>query len=272
MTELPLQPVARVLLDRTTSVELLGRLFSINSTCGGRLPALYCYLTVCLQSYLINQWQEFGKTELSVVLYLKGFVAFKFTRGRGSPTLYCYLTVCLHSSSNYLVNQLQEFGKTELWCCIVFKFTCGGDSPTLCCYLTILCTHFSQNYLINQWQEFGKTDLSVVLYLEGCVAFKFTCGRGSPTMYCYLTICLQNYLINQWLEFGKTELSLMLYWKGCVGSSTVYCYLTVCLHSSLNYLINQWQELGKTELPGEEVLVLAWLHSGIQVWDGGCAR
>ncbi|KAL8606232.1 hypothetical protein ACOMHN_012864 [Nucella lapillus] len=32
-----------------------------------------------------------------------------------------------------------------------------------------------------------------------------------------------------------------------------------------NYLINQWQEYGKTELPGEEVLVLAWLHNGIQV-------
>ena len=32
-----------------------------------------------------------------------------------------------------------------------------------------------------------------------------------------------------------------------------------------NNLINKWTEFGRTELPGEEVLVLAWLHSGIQV-------
>ena len=51
--------------------------------------------------------------------------------------------------------------------------------------------------------------------------------------------------------------------RGCdVLCLTYVICLTVCLQ---NYLINRWQELGKTELPGEEVLVLAWLHSGIQV-------
>ncbi|KAK7496514.1 hypothetical protein BaRGS_00012166 [Batillaria attramentaria] len=32
-----------------------------------------------------------------------------------------------------------------------------------------------------------------------------------------------------------------------------------------DHLINRWEEFGSTSLPGEEVLVLAWLHSGIQV-------
>ena len=51
--------------------------------------------------------------------------------------------------------------------------------------------------------------------------------------------------------------------RGCDVLRLMYVLcLTVCLQ---NYLINRWQELGKTELPGEEVLVLAWLHSGIQV-------
>ncbi|PVD34380.1 hypothetical protein C0Q70_05652 [Pomacea canaliculata] len=32
-----------------------------------------------------------------------------------------------------------------------------------------------------------------------------------------------------------------------------------------DYLINTWEEYGSTALPGEEVLILAWLHNGIQV-------